>query len=110
MLFIKKRRAPSRLRRPFYYWPKEGTLNLMRSLGGENRIKVRFCLGNSSPLNTEMHLSAKNTLLSSIEISRIYAAVVCLRCILRPYHASHDFLCHLPSVRKLSGKIHAFGL
>ena len=22
----------------------------------------------------------------------------------------HDLLCHLPSVRKLSGKIHAFGL
>jgi hypothetical protein len=31
-----------------------------------------------------LHLSAKNTLLSPIEISRIYAAMVSLSCTLRP--------------------------
>ena len=36
------------------------------------------------PLPTEIHLSAKNTLLSPIEISRIYAGMVCLSWTLRP--------------------------
>jgi hypothetical protein len=36
------------------------------------------------PLPTEIHLSAKNTLLSPIEISRIYVGMVCLSWTLRP--------------------------
>src|SRR5712692_3381097 len=43
-------------------------------------ITFRFC---NASLN-ELHLSAKNTLRSPIEISRIYVDMLCLRCTLRP--------------------------
>ena len=42
------------------------------------------------PPTIELHLSAKNTLLSPIEISCIYADVLCLRCTLRPEDATQN--------------------
>jgi hypothetical protein len=44
----------------------------------------------ASPI--ELHLSAKKPLLSPIEISRMYADVLCLSCTLRPYHATQKQL------------------
>src|SRR2546428_11964725 len=41
----------------------------------------------------EWHLSAKNALLSRIEISRMYVDMVCLSCTLRPYHATRAPWC-----------------
>jgi integrase len=44
----------------------------------------------------EMHLSAKNALLSPIEISHIYVDMICLSCTLRPFHAIQDTMRDLP--------------